>query len=245
MFGRLGFIIKAWFNKALDRADDPNVTLDYSYEKLNELLIDVKRGIAQVVTAKKQLQFTSEKLERQVVTLESQARDAVAQGRDDLATQALQHKQAIMTQLQDLDVQIKDLEAKQAKLVENEKELADKISRFKTNKEIMKAQYSAAKANVQIGEAVTGIGSHMQDVGRAIQRAQDKTEQMNARADAMQELTDTGVLDDALDAGKSPLERELAKTSQNQAVQTELAALKAELGGSESKEIEGSAEAKS
>lgn len=244
MFGRLGFILKAMFSKILDRAEDPNVTLDYSYEKLNELLIDVKRGIANVVTAKKQLQYTSEKLERQVVTLESQARDAVAQDRDDLATQALEHKQSIMVQLQDLDVQIKDLEAKQAKLVEQEKELADRISRFKTNKEIMKAQYSAAKANVEIGEAVTGIGSHMQDVGRAIQRAQDKTEQMNARADAMQELVDTGVLDDALDAGKSPLERELAKTSKTQAVQTELAALKAELGGG-AKEVEGATEAKS
>ena len=53
-------MIKAKFSKLLDRAEDPGETLDYSYEKQLELLQNVKRGVADVVTAKKRLQLQTD-----------------------------------------------------------------------------------------------------------------------------------------------------------------------------------------
>ena len=80
MAGRMSTVIKAKISKLLDRAEDPAETLDYSYQKQVELLQNVKKGIADVVTSKKRLQMQSEKLEQQVVKLDTQARQALAAG---------------------------------------------------------------------------------------------------------------------------------------------------------------------
>src|SRR5690349_5129756 len=85
-------IIKAKYSKLLNRAEKPSETLDYSYEKQLELLQNVKRGVADVVTAKKRLELQTQTLEQNVVKLDTQARQAVAQGREDLARQALERK---------------------------------------------------------------------------------------------------------------------------------------------------------
>src|SRR2546422_11417212 len=154
-------IIKAKWNKLLNRAEDPGETLDYSYEQQLTLLQNVKRGIADVVTAKKRLQMQQTQLEQSVVKLETQARQALGGGREDLARQALERKSAVQTQLQDLDGQVKTLEDQQGKLVQNESELSARIESFRSQKEVMKAQYSAAEAQVRIGEAATGIGGRM------------------------------------------------------------------------------------
>ena len=80
--GRMSTVIKAKVSKLLDRAEDPGETLDYGYQKQVELLQNVKKGIADVVTSKKRLQMQSTKLEQQVVKLDTQARQAVSQGRE-------------------------------------------------------------------------------------------------------------------------------------------------------------------
>jgi phage shock protein A len=239
LMSRAATIVKAKFSALLNRAENPNETLDYSYEKQLESLQDVKRGIADVVTAKKRLQLQTTQLEQNVVKLETQARQALAANREDLARQALERKSGIQQQLQGLDGQIKQLEDQQEKLVANEQQLSGKIEQFRSTKEVIKAQYSAAEAQVRIGEAATGIGRQMEDTGLAIQRAKDKTEQMQARANALDELVQTGGLED-LTSDQTQLDRELAQLSSQSQVDTELAKLKAEVGTGpgEAKELE-------
>jgi len=238
LMSRASTIVKAKMSKLLDRAEDPGETLDYSYEKQLELLQNVKRGIADVATAKKRLELQTAQLEQSIVKLETQAREALAAGREDLARQALERKAAVQAQLQGLDQQVQGLDAQQEKLVSSEKQLATKVEAFRTEKETIKAQYSAAEAQVRIGEAATGIGEQMADTGLAIQRAKDKTEQMTARAAAIDELTQSGALDD-LTSSSDALDRELSQMSQQGQVEKELEALKAEVGaGAPQKEIE-------
>jgi phage shock protein A len=232
-------IIKAKWNKLLNRAEDPSETLDYSYERQLELLQNVKRGVADVVTAKKRLQLQSDKLEQSVPKLESQAREALSHGREDLARAALERKTAAQTQLQDLDRQVAELEGQQDKLEANEKALSTKIETFRSQKEVIKAQYSAAEASVRIGEASTGIGDQMADTGAAIERARDKTEEMQARASAMDELIASGTLEDFTSGGETQLDRELQQLTSKSKVDEELAKMKSELGaGSEQKELQ-------
>jgi phage shock protein A len=235
---RAATVIKAKFSKLLDRAEDPGETLDYSYEKQLELLQNVKRGVADVVTAKKRLELQTKQLEQNVVKLETQARDAVGAGREDLARQALERKAVVQQQLQGLDQQIEGLAGQQEKLVASEKQLSAKIEAFRSQKEVIKAQYSAAEAQVRIGEAATGIGEQMADTGLAIQRAKDKTEQMQARANAIEELTAAGSLED-FTSDQDALDRELAQISAGTQVDRELEQLKAEVGAGETqKELE-------
>jgi phage shock protein A len=237
LMSRASTIVKAKFSKLLDRAEDPTETLDYSYEKQLELLQNVKRGVADVVTAKKRRELQTTQLEQSVVKLETQARQAVGAGREDLARQALERKAAVQQQLQGLDEQAKQLEAQQEKLIASQQQLQTKIEAFRSQKEVIKAQYSAAEAQVRIGEAATGIGEQMADTGLAIQRAKDKTEQMQARASAIEELTTSGALED-FTSDQTQLDRELAQLSSSTQVDQELAQLKAELGsGGEQKEL--------
>ena len=230
LMGRAGLIVKAKFSKLLDRAENPTETLDYSYEQQLQLLQNVKRGVADVVTAKKRLELQTSQLEQSVVKLETQARQALAAGREDLARQALERKAAVQTQLQGLDEQVKQLEGQQQKLVASEQQLQAKIEAFRSQKEVIKAQYSAAEAQVRIGEAATGIGEQMADTGLAIQRARDKTEQMQARAAAVDELIESGTLEDFTAGGQTQLDRELAQLSSSSQVDSDLERLKAEIG---------------
>ena len=236
---RTGDIIKAKWNALLNRAENPSETLDYSYERQLESLQNVKRGIADVVTAKKRLEIQTQQLEQNIVKLEGQARAAVGAGREDLARQALERKSGAQQQLQDLDTQVQQLGDQQEKLVASQKQLEARIEQFRSQKEVIKAQYSAAEAQVRIGEAATGIGREMENTGLAIQRAKDKTEQMQARASAIDELVSSGDLQE-LGSDKTQLDRELAQVASQAQVDRELEQLKAEVGaGTEKKEIEG------
>jgi phage shock protein A len=226
---RASVVIKAKLSKLIGQAEDPAEQLDYSYEEQLKLLQNVKRGIADVVTSKKRLQLQTSKLEQELVKLEDQARQALAAGREDLARQALERKSAAQQQLRSLDDQIAQLEAQQEKLVSSERQLSAKIEAFRSQKEVMKAQYSAAEAQVRIGEAASGIGEQMADTGLAIQRAREKTEEMQARASAVDELIASGTLED-FTSDQTQLDRELGQISSSQEVDAELARLKGEIG---------------
>src|SRR5437899_3691823 len=230
--GRMSTVIKAKISKLLDRAEDPAETLEYSYQKQIELLQNVKKGIADVVTSKKRLQLQGQKLRDQVVKLDTQARQALAAGNEDLARVALERKNVAQTELQGLDQQITELEAQQQKLIDSEQQLRANVEAFRTKKEVIKAQYSAAAAQVRISEAATGVGEQMADVGLAMQRAVDKTENMKARADAVSELEAAGTFDDVtgLAPGEDDIDRQLKQLSSSSAVDEELAKMKGEVG---------------
>ena len=229
LMSRASMITQAKVSKLLDRAENPEETLDYSYEAQLQQLQNVKRGIADLVTAKKRLELQDAALGQQVGKLDDQARQALAANREDLAREALSRKAALQSQIDSLEQQEDQLAGQEQKLVDGEQVLQAKIEAFRTQKEVIKAQYSAAQAQVKIGEAATGIGEHMADVGLAIQRAQDKTEQMQARAAAIDELTTSGALEDTTARGDD-LDRQLAAISQGSQVDDELAKMKAELG---------------
>jgi len=190
------------------------------------------------VTAKKRLELQTQSIEQNVVKLETQARQAVGANREDLARQALEKKTVAQGQLQGMDAQVQQLGDQQEKLIAAQQQLETRIESFRSQKEVLKAQYSAAEAQVRIGEAATGIGEQMADTGLAIQRAKDKTEQMTARASAIDELTTSGALED-FTTDQTQLDRELSAIASKSQVDSELEQMKSELGkGDEKKELQ-------
>jgi phage shock protein A len=230
LMSRTTALFKVKANKVLDKAEKPEETLDYSYQRQVQMLGQMKQSVAQMVTAKKRLQMQEATLQQSLVKLDSQAKQALARGREDLARTALERKSLIQGQLQGLDGQIAQLEQQQQGLIDQEHRLSAKVEAFRTQKEVAKAQYSAAEAQVKIGEASTGLGEEMSDVGMAIQRAQDKTDQMQARAAAVGELVDSGALEDLSVGGQTDLDRQIATLSAGSEVDSELAKMKAEIG---------------
>src|ERR1700750_2381475 len=108
--GRMSTVIKAKISKLLDKAEDPSETLEYSYQKQIELLQNVKKGLGGVGTSKKRPHVHTGKLEQQVVKLDTQARQALSQGNEELARTALERKNVAQTELQSLDTQVQELE---------------------------------------------------------------------------------------------------------------------------------------
>lgn len=225
LINRFSSIVKQKVNSTLNKFEDPREALDYSYEKQRELLIKLRRDIAQVITAKKRLEMQKNKLMDSIYKLEEQAKKALDMEREDLARLALQRKNMNLLQLQDINKQIKDMEREQIKLEDTERRLATKIEEFKLKKEVIKARYSAAKAEVKIKENVTGISEEMADVGMAMQRAEEKVENMKAKSQALDEMLEVGMLEDVT-SSKDDIERELEKVSIDASIEEELAKLK-------------------
>ncbi|MBM4468104.1 PspA/IM30 family protein [Rhodococcus hoagii] len=226
---RLALVFKAKASKALDRAEDPRETLDYSYQKQLEMLQKVRRGLADVATSRRRLDLQAEQLSNRVDKLQQQATAAVAAGRDDLAREALTRRSAAQQQLADLAPQQAALQAEQDKLAAALQRLQAKVEAFRTHKETIKASYTAAEAETRVGEAVSGISEEMSDVGLAMQRAEDKTAELQARAGAIDELLASGALEDATGSSKDDIQNELEKMSSRSDVEQQLAHLKSAL----------------
>ena len=217
-------------NKALDRAEDPREVLDYSYTQQLEMLQKVRRGVADVATSRKRVELQLVQLQQSAGKLQSQAQQALAAGHEDLAREALSRRSAVLSQVPDLEGQQASLQAEEEKLTAATQRLQAKVDAFRTRKETIKASYTAAEAQTRISEAVTGISEEMGDVGMAMQRAQDKTEQLQARAGALDELIASGALQDAtLPAGRDDIQAQLDAVTEGGDVEDELARMKVQL----------------
>jgi phage shock protein A len=221
---RIAMLFRAKANKALDRAEDPRELLDYSYERQLELLQQVRRGLADVTTSRRRIELQLVQLQQSAAKLQGQAQQALAAGREDLAREALTRRAAVTSQMGDLQGQQASLQAEQDKLTVASQRLQAKVEAFRTRKETIKAAYTAAEAESRVGEAVTGISEEMGDVGMAIQRAQDKTEQMQARAGALEDAT--------LPGGRDDVQSQLDALTAGHDVDDELARMKAQLPAS-------------
>lgn len=231
IFERIALVFKSKANKALDKVEDPRETLDYSYERQLQLLQNVRRGVADVATSRKRIELQANKLNSEVERLTLAAQRALESGREDLAREALTRKSGIQTQLADLQAQHAQLQAEEEKLVRASARLQAKVDAFRTRKETIKATYSAAEAQTRINEAFTGMSEEMSDIGLAIQRAEDKTMQLQARASAVDELIASGALEDATGIGGDDITRQLDALAADSSVENELAAMKAQLTG--------------
>ena len=227
---RMTDLFRAKANTALDRAEDPRETLDYSYQKQLELLTKVRRGVADVATSRKRIELQLQGLQSQADKLSEQARKALSMNREDLAREALSRKSGLEQQIADLKVQHANLQGEEEKLTLASQRLQAKVESFRTRKETIKANYTAAEAQTRIGEAFSGISEEMSDVGLAVQRAEDKTAQLQARSGAIDELLASGALDDVTGSQKDDITAELERMASTSDVELELARMKAEIG---------------
>ena len=234
---RVSTVIKQKVNMLLDKYEDPREALDYSYVKQLEMLNKLRRSLAEVMTARKRLEMQKSKLWDNIHLLDEQARRSLDANREDLAKLAIERKNANLLQTQNLDKQIADMQQEEQKLEETTKRLTLKVEEFKSKKEVIKAQYSAAEAQVKIKESVTGISEEMADVGMAMDRAEDKTEKMKAKSQALDDMMNSGVLTDYT-SNKDEIEKELEKITVQSSVEEELAKLKSERERKKKQQVE-------
>ena len=224
---RISTVISQKASTLLDRFEKPQEALDYSYVKQVEMLNKLRRSLAEITTSRKRLEMQKSRLWENIRLLDAQATRALEADREDLARLALERKNANLLQMQNLDKQIAEMKQEEVNMQEAEKRMSIKVEEFKARKEIIKAQYSAAEAQVKIKESVTGISEEMTDVGLSMSRAEEKTERLRAKSQALDEMINSGVLTDYT-SNKDEIEKELEKITVQNSVDEELAKLKSE-----------------
>jgi phage shock protein A len=228
LFQRAHDIVAAKANKALDAAENPNEMLDYSYEQMLDHITQVRRALVDITASKKQLELQEQQLQHSIDHLNDQAKAALAQGREDLAREALSRKATAQQQIDEMEPQHQQLNDEEQKMEQTLSTLQQRVNDFRSKKEVMKAQYTAASAMTSVNEEAAGISKSFSDSGAALQRAQDKIANMQARASATDELLQSGVLED-VGGDTDDIQKELDQASANANVDAELASLKAQI----------------
>jgi|SRR5271165_5168309 len=229
LFQRAHDIVAAKTNKALDAAEKPDEMLDLSYDQMLEQITRIRRALVDIAASRKQIELQETQLQHSADHLQDQAKAALAQGREDLAREALSRKAAAQAQIDGMEPQHQQLTEEEQKLESALAQLQEKVNTFRTQKEVLKAQYTAASAMSSVDESVAGISTSVSDSGAALARAQDKIATMQARAGALDELLQSGVLED-VGGGGDDIQKELDEVTSASDVDSQLAALKAELG---------------
>jgi phage shock protein A len=229
IFQRAHDIVQSKANKALDAAEKPDEMLDLSYEKMLEQLTQVRRALVDIAASKKRLELQEEQLQHSVDHLQDQAKQALQGNREDLAKEALARKATAQQQIDQMEPQHQQLVEEEQKLTQTMNVLQKRVNDFRTQKETLKAEYTAAAAVSSVDESTAGISKSFQDSGQSLQRAQDKIATMQARSGALDELLESGVLED-VGGGTDDIQKELDQVGKDSEVDNELAALKAQLG---------------
>jgi phage shock protein A len=229
---RMRTIFRTKTSKALNRMEDPRDALEDSYEQQLKLLHQVRQAVAEVATAKKRIELQGEEMGSRYQRLGDQARQAMEHGREDLARAALERRSALEGQVGKLQEQHSSLQKQTDQLQERERRLGEQIAAFRIEKETLKATYSASEAQVRANEAVAGISANMDDVGVSLDRARDRVAQMQARAQATDDLLSSGALKDLTAAPDADIERQLSELASRADIERQLKAMKS--GGADS-----------
>jgi phage shock protein A len=224
---RIMVLLRQSTSAALAPAPDPRVTHLTSHQKQRALLDQVARAGKEVTAAKERLGAASEAVRAKLPAMEQQAREELKAGRESMARLALQRRQVVITELQTLERQLAEVEKEDAALAVIEQRLSGQIEAFAARQEVIKARFSAAEAQVRINEAMTGVSRDFADLTATLQRAEQTTEEMQARATAIDRLVQGGDLDAiSFAAGSDAMDRRYRSLGADEDVERQLDALR-------------------
>lgn len=226
---RLGNFLKVRLKDLLAPAEDPRQTFAYSYERQRDLLDKVQLALKQIRAAKQRLAAKTGEVRRKLPDLQQEARQALLLGREDRARIALERRALVALELESLESQLAEVELEEQRLSLIEGRLSGQIEAFYARQEVIAARYSAAEAQVRLQEALTGLSEELSDLGKALEQTEMKTEEMQARAYAIDQLVEAGILDRADERLLESQQDDLALLEATDTVSEQLQALKAEI----------------
>lgn len=217
--------LKSSLNVLLAPAEDPRQTYADPGQHQRDLLAQVQQALEANAALQARLEGRLAQLRERLSRLDAQARQALGAGREDLARLALQRKQTCLAELARLDQQLAEAADEESRLTRAEQQFAQRLDAFRGRRLALSARYTAAQAQTQAIEALMSLSGESAVLGSALERAEEKIERLQARAAALNGLV---AENDTLAPGEDAVEQALRELSTQQAVEAELAALKAE-----------------
>ena len=192
---RLILILKAWVNAVLASAEDPRQVFAEAYQRQEIQLSRVREAQKAVAGSRARLEAQTADVRSKLPQLEERARHALVSGREDLARFALQLRLAALEDLRTLEEQVGDLEKEERALSLVEQRLSSEIEALRARQEVIEARYTTAEAHVRLYESLGGLSDEVMDLGPSLERLEQRTEGMQARASAINRLVAEGVLE--------------------------------------------------
>jgi phage shock protein A len=228
----LGRRLSALFGREPRPEEDPTAALDASLQAQTELLQQSRRGVADVVTSRKRVELQLRRLKDEADRLDREAQAEVDADREDAARALLVRRAGVLEQSALLEPDAARMRAQEERLQAQVQRLESKVEAFRAQRETLKAAQSAAQAHVRIVEAQAGLSEESADVGLALQRARERTEALQARADAAEELTRSEAAALPWESPGEAAERRMAElTAADGGVEDELARLRRSRSG--------------
>ena len=224
---RITVLLKKSTTVALAPAPDPRVTHLTSHQKQRALLNQVVKAGQEVTAAKERLRAAAEAVRAKLPAMEEQARRELKAGHEAMARLALQRRQVVVQELETLEHQLAEVEKEESALAMIEQRLSGQIEAFAARQEVIKARFSAAEAQVRISEAMTGVSQDFAELTAALHRAEQTTEDMQARAIAIDRLVQEGDLEAiSLKGGSDAIDARYQSLGADEDVERQLGALK-------------------
>lgn len=227
ILSRVKIIARAKTHATLDDLEQPRELFDYAIEEQRQLVRNVNRGLVEVATSRQRLERQAQTLRHRIPTFETQARQAIEVGREDLARAVLERKQSALEEIEAIERTAAGLENEEQQLATSARQLSNRIEQFSTRRTIVVARHDAAAAQVRAGEAIVGVSGDFADLTAAIQRAEERTDRLTSRATAINTLITSGTLD--LPLSPDRIESELKAIASSRSVEEELRRLRADL----------------
>ena len=223
-------VLKSWVNALLSPAEDPRRVFAVAYQRQKELLEKVRQVQANAVARTGQLEAKATSAAARLPRLEEQARQALLAGREDEARFALRLRLVAAEEHESLQGQVRDLTQQTQALSLVEQRLTTEIEAFFARQELLAAQFSTAEAQVHINEALGGVSEELAGMGLEVEHAEERTEEMQARASAIDSLIEAGILEmPALRAGDQVRALLGSHDPDSKAIEEHLASLKKQL----------------
>lgn len=214
VFSRFKDIISSNINSMLDKAEDPEKMIRLMIQEMEETLVELKAGCASLMADRKRIARERDQLAESSATWEKRAKLAVEKGREDLAREALVEKHRVQHQAEGLESE----ETRFDTLIEQARE--DMVQLEGKLDAARERQRSLVKRHVRAGQRKRARNDVSKaNSGKAIMRF-DRFEQRVERLEAEAEL--------AGPATSRNLEDEFALLEGSDAIEEELAALKAD-----------------
>ena len=211
-------------------AEDPRHTFADASQRQGQLLEEMRQALAETSAFRARLEERAHQLRQRSPELLAQASQAVRIGREDLARLTLQRRQMLVNEQQTLEAQIREAQQEEARLALAEQRLATQMEALQTRQTVIAARYNAAEAQVRFQEVLTGMSGELSDLGWALEEAEQSAEHLRARASALDELTEQGLLEGPGLPAADVVARQLNQLDLAQAVEEQLAALRQQVG---------------
>jgi phage shock protein A len=189
IFSRLKTLISSNVNDAISKAEKPEKMLNQLIIEMQEQLLESKRAVAMAIADEKKLERELANQEAQAQEWEKKAILAVRAGKDDLAKEALLRKQEYDNASAEYRKQWEAQKLSVEKLKDSLRELQNKIEEAQREKNLLIARAKRAEAQQKIQSTISSISGN-QSAFDAFDRMSQKVDQMEAQADAAQELED-------------------------------------------------------